>query len=197
MRLQPRVRRGPPARSRRRRLRLAHRQHRRRPDRQYRPLLHRAQAARRARAHVLADHRPAAAAARQGPGRQPVPAADAGHHRRRPHLARQLPVHAAGLQHRRAERMVAEDAGEDADAAADRRRVERSPGERAAAQGHHQSRPGLALRHLAADDRRHPQRRLRPAPDHAVFHPAQYLLDHPRNPARAADATSPRSTAST
>ena len=86
---------------------------------------------------------------------------------------------------------------EDAHAAADRRRVERSPGECAAAQGHHQPRPGLALRHLAADDRRHAQRRLRPAPDRAVFHPAQDLLDHPRDPARSSSATSPRSTAST
>ena len=80
----------------------------------------------------------------------------------------------------------AEAAGEDASAAADRRRVERSLGERAAAQGHHQSRPGVALRHLAADDRRHAQRRVRPAPDHAVFHAAQDLLDHSRDPAGAA-----------
>ena len=35
--------------------------------------------------------------------------------------------------------------------------VERSAGERASAQDHHQSRPGLALRHLAAGDRRHAQ----------------------------------------
>ena len=118
----PRVRRRAPARSGRRRLRLVHRQHRRRPDRQYRPLLHRAQAARRARAHVFADHRPAAAAARQGQGREPVPAADAGHHRGRPHLPRQLPVHAAGFQRRRAQRVVGQAAGEDAHAAADRRR---------------------------------------------------------------------------
>ena len=54
----------------------------------YRSLLHRAQAARRARAHRLAGHRPAAAAARQGTGRDAVPAAGAGHHRRRPHLPR-------------------------------------------------------------------------------------------------------------
>ena len=120
-------------------------------------------------------------------GANAVPAADAGHHRRRPHRPRQLPVHAAGRQHRRAERVVAEDAREDADAAAARRRLERSAGECAAAQDHHQPRPGLALRHFAAADRRHAQRRLRPAPDHAVFHPAQDLFRHPRNPARAAE----------
>ena len=75
--------------------------------------------------------------------------------------------------------------------------TERSAGQRAAAQDHHQPRPGLALRHLAAGDRRHAQRRLRPAPDHAVFHPAQDLFRGPGNPARAAEGPLDRSTAST
>ncbi len=43
-------------------------------------------------------------------------------------------------------------------------------------------------------DRRHAQRRLRPAPDHAVFHPAQDLLRGPGNPARAAEGPRRRST---
>ena len=45
-------------------------------------------------------------------GRQPVPAADAGHQCRRAHRPRQLSVHSAGHQYRRAERVVAEAAGE-------------------------------------------------------------------------------------
>ena len=50
--------------------------------------------------------------------------------------------------------------------------TERSPRQCAAAQDHHQPRPGLALRHLAAADRRHAQRRLRAAPDHPVSTPS-------------------------
>jgi HAE1 family hydrophobic/amphiphilic exporter-1 len=73
---------------------------------QYRAWLHRAQAARRARAHLLANHRPAAAAARQGSRRDAVPAADPRHHHGRPHCPRQFSVHAAGLQRRRTQRMV-------------------------------------------------------------------------------------------
>ncbi len=101
-----RVRRGAAARSGRLRLRLVHRQHRRRQHRQHRAFLHRAQAARRARAHLLANHRPAAAAARQSSRRDAVPAADPGHHHGRPHCPRQFSIHAAGLQRRRAQRMV-------------------------------------------------------------------------------------------
>ena len=63
------------------------------------------------------------------------------------------------------------------------RRFERPLSQCAAALDHHQPRSGGALRHPAAVDRRHAQRRLRPAPDRAVFHAAQYLQCHPRNPA--------------
>ena len=86
------------ARPRRRGTGIVHRQLRRRADRQHRARLHRAQAARRARAVIVADHRSAAAAARQDPGRKHVSAADAGYHRRRPHCPRKLPVHAAGFR---------------------------------------------------------------------------------------------------
>ena len=78
---------------------------------QYRPLFHRAQAARRAQAQRIADHRPPAAAARQGRGRQSVPAADPGHQCRRAHRPRQLSIHLAGHEYRRAERVVAEAPG--------------------------------------------------------------------------------------
>jgi len=43
-----------------------------------------------------------------------------------------------------------------------------------------------ALRDPAAADRRHALRRVRPAPGHPVFHPAQQLSRNPGNPARAA-----------
>ncbi len=55
----------------------------------------------------------------------------------------------------------------------------------------------VALRHLGAGDRRHLERRLRPAPDHAIFHPAQNLFRGPGNPARTAEGSLARSTAST
>ena len=53
-----------------------------------------------------------AAEARQASGRQPVPAADAGHQCRRPRRPRQLSIHAAGHEYRRVERVVAEAPGE-------------------------------------------------------------------------------------
>ena len=58
-------------RSRRGRGRLGHGQHRQRADRQHRPLLHRAEAARSAHGHGVGHHQPAAPAARQGRGREP------------------------------------------------------------------------------------------------------------------------------
>ena len=177
------------------RLRLADRFHRQRADRQYRAVFHYAQAARRAQAHLVTDHRPAAAAACQDAGRESVPAADPGHQCRRPHRPRQLSVHLAGHKYRRAERVVAKASREVAHAAAARRRHQRSVGQRAEIADHHQPRPGGALRHLGAGDRRYLERRLRPAPDHAIFHPAQNLFRRAGDPARIAegplDARSP------
>ena len=49
-----------------------------------------------------------------------------------------------------------------------------------------QPRHRRALRHPAATDRRHALRRVRPAPGHAIFHPAQQLPCDPGNPARPA-----------
>ena len=54
-------------------------------------------------------------------------------------------------------RVVRQDARQDAHAAGDHRRRQRSLGERPTAQDHHQSRPGVTLRHLAAAHRRHAQ----------------------------------------
>ena len=180
--------------------RVADRQHRgqrQRPVGEHRPLLHRAQAPRRTHAHRLGDHQPAAAPVGAHRRRQHVPAGNPGHHRRRPGRARQLPIHAPGRQHPRAGRMVGEVARQDAHAATACRCLNRSPRHRAASAGDHQPRSGLALRHHAADDRRHPQRRVRAASDHAIFHPAQYLLGHPRSHPGTAGSPSLRSNAST
>ena len=89
--------------------------------------------------------------------------ADAGHQCRRAHRPRQLPIHVAGHEYRRIERVVAEASGQAAHGAATRRRHQRPAGQCAEAADHHQSRSGLALRHFAAGHRRHAQRRLRPA----------------------------------
>ena len=144
------ARRDHPARSRRAGDGIADRLHRQPQPRQYRRLHHRAQAARRAQSVGAPDHRPAAAAIRPGPGRQRVPAADPGHQCGRPPRPRQLPVHAAGCQHRRADRVVAEDAGEAAHPAGARRRHRAifSPMRRSS------SSPSTATRPLASASRR-------------------------------------------
>ena len=53
----------------------------------------------------------------------------------------------------------------------------------------HQPRPGGALRHPARGDRRHAQRRLRPAPGGAILHADQHLSRDPRS--AAGDARRP------
>ena len=112
MRLHAQAGRGHPARSRRARLRLADRQ---RPAARSRRIpaassscSSRATSASSSASQIIDRLRPQLA---KVAGRQPVPAADPGHHRRRPHRPRQLPVHLAGPQYRRAERVVAEAAG--------------------------------------------------------------------------------------
>ena len=179
-------RRRHPARSRRRRFRLVHRLDRQRAVGQYRPLLHRAQAARRAQPQLVADHRPAAAATCQD-RRASICSCS---RRRTSMSARASPAAAfntpAGHQYRRVERVVAEAVGEAAHVPQLADVTSDLAGERAEAADHHQSRPGRAFRHIGAGDRRYAQRRLRPAPDHAIFHPAQDLLRGPGNPARPA-----------
>jgi len=64
-------------------------------------------------------------------------------------------VHASGPQHQRTRRMVRQVARQDEDPAADRGRRDRSSEQRAATQGHHQSRPGFPLRNFPAGDRRY------------------------------------------
>ena len=187
MRLMHEHRRRHPEGSRRRRFRLADRQHRQRPDRP----IPAAPSSRSSRATSASStpRRSSTGCGRSLPKSrapnlflQPTQDINVG----APHRPRQLSVHVAGYQYRRAERVVAEAPGEAQDAAAARRRHQRPAGQRAEAADHHQSRPGVALRHFGAGDRRHAQRRVRPAPDHAIFHPAQNLFRGSGNPARTA-----------
>jgi multidrug efflux pump subunit AcrB len=104
------------ARSRRRGRGLLLRQ-RRRQHAQYRAIFHFAQATRRAQIDRDGGDQPAPAAIGQGAGRQSLPAALTGHHRRRAHLARPIPIHPAGREPRRAQHLGAEDARQAQDAA--------------------------------------------------------------------------------
>ena len=122
---------------------------------QPRPVLHHAEAARRADSERRSDHCAAAAAARQGRGRASLHAGGAGRARRRPHLAHAVPADAAGCGRRRAQHLGDADPRQAEDAAAAAGRCHRP-----AEPGHHadlddRPRPGLAARHPAAGDRRH------------------------------------------
>ena len=164
---------------------------------QHRALLHRPQAARRAQIDGARGDRPAAAAARRGRGRQSVPAAIAGHQRRRPHLARPVPIHAAGRRldelNAWAPRMLAKlkTLPELTDVSSDQQ------GNAPRLTRHHQPRRRRALRHPAAGDRRHARRRIRTAPGRAVFHADQLLLHRARSAAGSAEESRRRSTRST
>ena len=84
-------------------LRHVDRRRRRDADPQHGPLLHHAEAAHRARCSGRPGDRPAEAPAREGGGREAVPAGRAGRERGRPHRADPVPVHPAGRQSRRAQ----------------------------------------------------------------------------------------------
>ena len=142
-----------PGRSRRRQHRDVHR--RRRHRAQFRTHVHHAEAARRARRQRAADHRAAAAEARKGRGRPALHAGLAGRPPRRPRHAHAVRIHAAGRQSRRAERVGAEDPGQDADAAATARRRHRPADRGHDAAADDRPRHRVALRHPAATDRRH------------------------------------------
>ena len=88
-------------------------------------------------------------------GAKTLSAGVAGRAARRPRHAHAVRVHAAGRQSRRAERMGAEDPGEDADAAGIARRRHRPADRRNDTAAHHRPRHRRALRHPAATDRRH------------------------------------------
>ncbi len=114
-----------------------------------------------------------------GRRRQPQSPAGPGHQRRRPPLKDPVSIHAAGPGSARAVRVGAQDPGRDeADPAAARRRD--GPADVGHDRdAHHRPRSGRPLRHPAASDRRHAVRRLRPAPDHAVFHADQLVPSDP------------------
>ena len=98
------------ARSGRRGVRVQHGQWRRRQHHQHRPRFHDPKAPRRAQGECRADHQPAASAARRRQGRDRVPAVAPGYYGRRTAFARRVPVHAPGRQHRRALKLVCQDA---------------------------------------------------------------------------------------
>ena len=129
-----RARRGDRARSRRRGVRLVLRQ-RQRQHAQYRALLHRAQAARRAQVDRARGDRPAAAAARQGAGRQAVPAASQDITVGGRISRGQFQYTLQDAEPRRAQHLGAEDARQAQDAAGARRRLHRSAGQCAPAHG--------------------------------------------------------------
>ena len=128
---------------------------RQRPRRQQRQHVHHAEAAQRTRRVGTADHRATASQAGEGPGRPALHAGGAGRAPRRPSNPHAVRVHAAGRQSRRAQRMGAEDPGQDADAAGIARRRHRPAERRHHAAAHDQPRHRLALWHPAATDRRH------------------------------------------
>ena len=159
---------------------------------QQRPHVHHAEAAQRAQRVRAADHRPAASQARARSRARACSAGGAGRPRRRPADANAVPVHAAGRQSRRTQRLGAEDPDEAEDAAGTARRRDRPADQRHHADADDRSRHGLALRHPAAADRRHAVRRVRPAAGHAIFHPAEQLSRDPGGAAGAAGRSSTR-----
>ena len=87
------------------------------PDREHRPDVHPAQAARRARRYLRPGDPPAAAEGGAGRGRQILYAVGAGYQRRRPAEPHAIPVHADRHRYRRAEPLGADRRGGDAEAA--------------------------------------------------------------------------------
>ena len=131
------------------------------------------------------------------PGSPGLPSGRAGRHRRRPLLEDPVPVHAAGRQPRRAQRLGAEDPRQAQVAAGAARRRHRPAELRHDADAQDRPRHGLALRHPAAAHRRHALRRVRPAAGHAVLHPGEHLRGGRGGAARRCGATRRRSTSST
>ena len=143
-------------RSRRRRGGLGHGQHRQRPDRQYWPLLHRAETARPTQAtasDIINRLRPQLGQSR---GREPRAPGVAGYHRRRPHRPRRnintrcrMPISPSLTPGRRKILAKLQTLPELADTSSDLQN--NAP----AARHQHQSRSGGALRHSAGGNRRH------------------------------------------
>ncbi|MGY3455657.1 multidrug efflux pump subunit AcrB [Bradyrhizobium sp. LM3.4] len=115
--------------------------------------VHHLETAGRARRRRTADHRAAAAQARQGRGRQALYAGLAGRSSRRPRQPHPVRIHAPGRQPRRTERMGAENPRRDEDTAATARRRDRPANRRHDGSTQDQSRHRRTLRHPAAADR--------------------------------------------
>ena len=160
---------------------------------QQRTDVHRAEAVGSARRRHRAElHRPHPPEAAEGDGRRAAPAGGAGHPCRRAADQDRVPIHPAGRRPGRTVPVGAEDPGQAAEPADAARRHHRPADGRHDRDAHHRPRPGGALRRPAAGDRRHAVRRVRPAPDHPVFHAGELLPPDPRGDARPARATSRR-----
>ncbi len=132
-------------------------------NQQHGPDVHRPQTGGRAEAHRRRGHHAAPPEARQRARRDAVPPGDPGHPRGRTAQQRVVSVHAAGRRPAGAESLGAPHAAEAPGAGRPDRREQRSAESWAGGVGGHRPRHRLAARDLAADDRRHPLRRLRPA----------------------------------
>ena len=149
--------------------------HRRRldqPDPEPGPAQHRAQAARRARQPAGRGRAPAEGR-RRHPRRGAVPQAGAGHHPGHARVGHRVPVRDVGRGLEGTGHLCrAHDRGHAPAARTGRRRQQPGrQGQRAAPE--HRPRQGQSPGRAGADHRRHPVRRLRPAPDLDHLHPAQ------------------------
>ena len=143
-----------------------------------------------------AGDRPAAAAAREARGRRSFPSAAQDIRVGGRFRAAQYQYTLAGRRTVRAQSPGAEDARE-FEALPRSPTSPRTSSWTRRALDHHQPRPGCALWYPAAGDRRHAERRFRPAAGGAVFHPAQSVPRDPRGAPRPAAKIRRPSTRST
>ena len=144
------------------------------------------------------DHRAPRAEARRGRRHRGLPAVGAGSADRQPRQPHAVPVHARGRRPGGARRVGAASWSTSSarrpsleDVASD----QQNAGLQASLDD--RSRHRVAPRHLAAGDRRHALRRLRPAAGLDDLHAAQPVPRHPRGEARASSSDPRRSTRST
>ncbi len=174
---------------------LVHR--RRRGGHEQRLRLHRAEAHVGAERDRRPGHRRAAAQARPGARRRPVPPVGPGRPGRRPALPDPVPVHPPGREPRRAERVGPARLRAAARAPGAPRRHLRPADERPPALRRHRPRHGLPPRHPPPGRGQRALRRLRPAPGRDHLHPAEPVPRGPRGEAGICRPSRRRSTACT
>ena len=125
-------------------------------------------------------------AARQDPRHAVYLQSAPGHHHRRPRHPHQYQYTLQDVDYRELGDWSAQAHRRHGRHARAARRGQRHAGWRHHRHADHRPRPGRALRHPAATDRRHPLRRFRPAPGGPVLHPGEYIPDHPGGSASTA-----------